>query len=135
MKTDLYTKTVLSIIAICLTIIACSTLEILPSVQANQTNNTALAGYGLVPLNADGSIDVKISSASTLTVNIQEIGGMPCSKSLPVKFDDLIDVNIEEVNGSSLYSGIPIYSKDEIKVNLTELSGSSIYGGLPVNVQ
>ena len=65
MKTDRYTKTVLTIIAICLTIIVLKQVDIIPSAYAgtptaNLKNNM---NYGLVPLNADGIIDVNIVSS------------------------------------------------------------------------
>jgi len=72
MKIDLYTKTVLTIIAICLTIIVLKSVNIIPNAYgdtppSNLKNNM---NYGLVPLNVDGTIDVNIKSSSTLDVNI-----------------------------------------------------------------
>jgi len=75
MKTDFYTKTVLTVIAICLTIIAFKQVDIIPNANANTpTNNLKKnVNYGLVPLNVNGSIDVNIISSSTMDVNIEDV--------------------------------------------------------------
>ncbi len=72
MKTDFYTKAVLTVIAICLTIIALKQVDIIPNAYAGtpKTNLNTNMNYGLVPLNADGSIDVNVKSSSTMDVNI-----------------------------------------------------------------
>ena len=72
MKTDFYTKAVLTVIAICLTIIVIKEVDIMPKAYAGpaKTNLNPNVNYGLVPLNADGSIDVNIKSSSTMDVNI-----------------------------------------------------------------
>ena len=57
--------------------------------------------YGLVPLNADGSIDVNIkSNSSTMDVNIVDIST-----------SDELDVNIDEVGGYSNYGIVPVEVK------------------------
>jgi len=73
MKPDLYTKTVLTIIAICLSIIVLKEVDIIPSLYAEtlKPNLNNFMNYGLVPLNPDGSIDVNLKSSSTLDVNIE----------------------------------------------------------------
>lgn len=73
MKTDFYTKTVLTVIALCLTIIVIRQIGIIPDAKAIETNlNSGNLNYGLVPLNVDGSIDVNIkSNSSTIDVNIE----------------------------------------------------------------
>lgn len=87
MKTDFYTKAVLTVIAICLTIISLNQVDIIPNAYAvNPKNNlNTNMNYGLVPLNADGSIDVNIkSNSSVMNANIQEVGGYSCYSKLPV---------------------------------------------------
>lgn len=87
MKTDFYTKTVLTVIAICLSIIVLNHVDIIPNAYAEtpNTNLTTNMEYGLVPLNADGSIDVKIKASSEIDVNITGVNGsyVPYGK-LPV---------------------------------------------------
>jgi len=91
MKTDFYTKTVLTVIALCLTIIVLKQVDIIPKAYAgsSETNLTPYINYGLVPLNEDGSIDVHIiSSSNKIDVNIEEVGGWWVGGSkLPVKID------------------------------------------------
>mgnify|MGYP000866725966 CR=1 FL=1 len=66
MKTDFYTKTVLTVIALCLTIIVLNQVDIIPKAYAEspETNLNPYINYGLVPLNEDGSVDVNIKSVS-----------------------------------------------------------------------
>ena len=91
MKTDFYTKTVLTVIALCLTIIVLKQVDIIPKAYAGspETNLKPYMNYGLVPLNEDGSIDVKIISGSDkINVNIEEVGGFWVGGStLPVSVD------------------------------------------------
>lgn len=94
MKTDFYTKVVLTIIAVCLTILTLQNIDIIPKAYAAGPNNNLNAmpskNYGLVPLNADGSIDINIKSINTtdeLDVNIDEVGGSSVYRSIPVKND------------------------------------------------
>jgi len=77
MRTDLYTKTVLTIIAICLAVIAIQQIGLVPKAYADTpSRNWNGVNYGLVPLNEDGTIDVNIKSVSEpVEVNLQEIGG------------------------------------------------------------
>ncbi len=77
MKTDFYTKAVLTVIAVCLTIIVLKQVDIIPNTYAG-TSKASLnsnMNYGLVPLNADGSIDVNIKSSSEMDVNITGVNG------------------------------------------------------------
>ena len=71
------TNILLGIIAINLTLLTFIQLEIWPT-KANATNDLRLdpaINYGLVPLNENGSIDVNISSSSTMDINIESVGG------------------------------------------------------------
>ncbi len=77
MKVDKFTKIVLSVIAINLTILTFKNLDIIPKAYANEpTNNlefTPNLNYGLVPLNEDGSINVKLINSGEIDVNITDI--------------------------------------------------------------
>lgn len=79
MKADNYTKGILTIIAINLTFMTLKDLEIIPKTYAieNSINNNLelKKDYGLVPINKDGSINVKINSGQILDVNIEQING------------------------------------------------------------
>jgi hypothetical protein len=91
MKTDLYTKTVLTIIAVCLSVLTLQSIDIIPKSYASGNEKTSITtapkNYGLVPVNDDGTIDVNITRIST--------------------YDEL-DVNIDEIGNASLSSGGPI---------------------------
>lgn len=97
MKTDLYSKTVLTVIAICLTILTFEKLELFPKAYANSPNNILDKGYGLVPLNKDGSIIVKLVNSSEIEVDITSIST-----------SDELDVNIDEIGGGYVSHGGPI---------------------------
>lgn len=100
MKTDLYTKIVLTVIAVCLTIMVFKQIDFVPTVNASppELMLDPEVNYGLVPLNADGTIDVNIkTSSSTIEVDIEDIST-----------SDELHVNIDEVGGSSVYGRIPV---------------------------
>lgn len=99
MKTDKVTKVLLSVIAVNLSILTISNLDLIPKAHANDsiTNSTPSINYGLVPLNEDGSITVKVISSEELDVNITGIS----------TFDEM-DVNIEEIGGGHVSHGGPI---------------------------
>lgn len=68
MKTDLYTKIVLTVIAVVLTVNLLKS-SITPAMADSKK-------YAAVPVNADGSINVKlIKGNSTIDVNIESIEG------------------------------------------------------------
>ena len=78
MKSDLYTKSILTVIAICLTINVLKDFDIMPKAYANepvknQQNLIPNKNYGLIPVNADGTIDVNIKSSSEMKVDISTI--------------------------------------------------------------
>jgi len=72
MKSNKLKNIFLGIIAINLTLITLIQLSIWPS-TANATDLNA--NYGLVPLNEDGSINVRLSASDVIDVNIDEVGG------------------------------------------------------------
>lgn len=117
MKTDRYTKIILTIIAFCLVVNTLDKLDIMPKAYANTPTNTpplppAEPKYGLVPLNKDGSITVK--TTSPMDVNITGI-----------RTSDDLDVSVSNINTSNSLN---------VNVNLEKIAGSSAYGGLPVKV-
>lgn len=78
MKSDLYLKTVLTVIAVCLIINVLKDFDIIPKAYANkplknQQHLLPNKNYGLIPVNADGTIDVNIKSSTTMDVDIAEI--------------------------------------------------------------
>ncbi len=78
MKLDLYSKSILTIIAVCLTINVLKDFDIMPKAYANEPLKNELnllpnKNYGLIPVNADGTIDVNIKSSSEMKVDISTI--------------------------------------------------------------
>ena len=128
MKTDLYTKGVLSIIAVALLILVCQNFKIVNEAKANGTN---FNGFTTIPINTDGSINVKL--INDMDVNIHSIGGSSIYGSLPI--------NIKEVGGNSFYGSLPInlkemnnssISSNGIGVNIESVDGMKVYSALPV---
>ncbi len=115
MKTDLYTKTVLGLIAGALIVIAFQNTNFVTTAKATKT----APAYISVPVNPDGSINVKMME--NMKVDIAAIGGSSVYGALPI--------NLKELSGNSINSsyGLP--------VNIEALNGSSIYDVLPVKMK
>lgn len=92
MKVDIYTKTVLSVIAVCLVILTLGSVDILPSANANPMPQS-----GNLKTNYDGSINVKIigidSGVNAMPVQVK-------NSSVQVKVDtyNTIPVAIKSVS-------------------------------------
>ena len=115
MKTDLYTKSVLTIIAAALLILVFQNVTLVHEAKGDKPNFNKFA---TIPINNDGSINVKL--VEQIDVNLKSIGGSSVYGELPV--------NLKEIGGTSIYSTIP--------VNIKELSGSSVgSNGIPVNIE
>lgn len=93
MKSDTYTKGILTIIAACLLVIASVQLNIIPTANAVEPVNPT----------PPSTMDVKIVGISTSDEMEVEIVGVNTYDELPV--------NIDEVGGSSVSSGGPINVK------------------------
>lgn len=94
-KTDKFTKITLGIIAINLTILTLGNINLFPKAYASESENKFLdvpnnVNYGLVPLNEDGSINVKIISTDVLDVRLRGIDEASNLRweSIPVKIQD-----------------------------------------------
>lgn len=115
MKTDKYTKIVLTVIAICLTINVIKDFEIFPSAYASGKNESTIpTGYKLIPANE--AIDVRLVDINTydeLNVNLKS-----------VETYDEVKVNIKKIETS-----------DELDVNLDEIGGGWVSNGGPVPVK
>jgi len=119
MKTDNYTKIILTIIAVCLTFNVAKDLDIIPSAYAfENTNSTVMVNppINVVPLSALETIDVRIVDINTydeLNVNIKSVD----------TYDEL-KVNINSIDTS-----------DELDVNIDEIGGGWVNHGGPIKVQ
>ncbi|HIB48450.1 MAG TPA: hypothetical protein EYN07_03795 [Flavobacteriaceae bacterium] len=118
MKTDNYTKVILTIIAICLTINVVKEINIFPKAHASETGISAEISndYKLVPISENNTIDVRIVDINTydeMNVNVKSIDSYDEMKVNIKSIDtsDEIDVNIDEVGGSYVSSGGPIKVK------------------------
>lgn len=110
MKTDHYTKFIFTIIAICLVIIVIRDIELIPKVHAN---NIPVNNYSLIPVNSDGSINVRVSNMDEIDVNIKKIDTYDKLKVdlNSISTRDEVDINIDEVGGRYVSSGGPIEVK------------------------
>lgn len=91
-----YLNGVLTIIAICLVLITFAVTGIIPAANAKGPDKRSV----MIPLNADGTITVKMAPGTITDVNIKEVGGR-------TNYGE-IDVNIEEVDGSSVSRAVPV---------------------------
>lgn len=104
MKTDTYTKFILTVIAICLVVIIAKDVTLVPKAHATNDVTTIPANpnYGLIPINPDGTVTVKLAPSDVMDVNIKQI-----------TTHDELDINIDEVGGSYVSYGRPIPVKVE----------------------
>lgn len=81
MKTDAYTKIVLTIIALCLLVLVFKGVDLAPEAYASgANNNTPLnnkTNYGLVPINEDGTINVRLNTNQVVDVRLRGIDEAP----------------------------------------------------------
>jgi hypothetical protein len=122
-----YLKIVLTLIAVCLTVLTLDTLNILPKAYATpQATNATPQTYGLVPVNADGSITVKLAPNETLDVNVKSVDGRSLFNGmLPVAVNSSsnpLEVNLKLIDGRSVYTSY-------IPVDIRAVDGSGIFNG------
>ncbi len=112
MKTDLYTKCILTVIAIALSFIVFKDIDIIPKAHASSNTNTAIptSNYGLVPVNEDGSITVRLSTTEQLDVNIKNIDTYDELRInlYGISTSDELDVNLDEIGGGWINNGGPV---------------------------
>lgn len=127
MKIDRYTKFILTIIAFCLVVLTLNNVDIFPKAYANDVVNYG-GNYGLVPMNEDGSINVRLQgideAIDELDVNI-----------VGIETYDELEVDIVEINTSDELKVelTEISTSDELDVNIDEVGGWSVNGGeLPI---
>lgn len=101
MKIDLYTKAILTVIATCLVVLVLKDVSIITPAQANNATNfipSTNVNYGLIPLNEDGSMNVRVN-------NFDEY-----ANDVNVRFNDELKVRI---------------TNSEIKTQVSSSFGSS----------
>lgn len=115
MRTDKYTKIVLTVIAVCLTINVVKEFNFLPAAYANEATNDASVpeGFKLVPINSS-VMDVRIVDVNTykeLNVNLKSVSTYdPIKVNLKkIETSDILDVNLKELGGRWLsYGALPV---------------------------
>ena len=114
MKVDLVTKVILALIAINLSFLSLQKLNIFPNAMASHSSQEQFHSEGkqftFIPVNEDGSINVRLADNEELDVNIT---GVNTWDELEVKLEevntsDILNVNIEEVDGRGVYGSIPV---------------------------
>jgi hypothetical protein len=117
MKTDLYTKFVLTVIAFCLTLNLIGQLDLIPKAHAAVSDPAVLSTeYALVPISEANTMDVRIVDINTydeLNVNLKSVDTYDEVKVniKSIDTDDELDVNIDEVGGGWVTNGGPIKVK------------------------
>ncbi|MCW8980083.1 MULTISPECIES: hypothetical protein [Altibacter] len=120
MKTDTYTKVILTVIAICLTLNVMKELDIVPVAYASEGSSIpeAKTKYQLVPISENNTMDVRIVDINTydeLNVNLKGVDTYEEVKVNIKSIDtsDELDVNIDEVGGGWISNGGPLRVKVE----------------------
>ncbi|UAY53049.1 hypothetical protein [Ferruginibacter albus] len=80
MKQIKYLNGVLTVIAVCLVLITMAVTGIIPTAKAGDSRKQVT-----VPVNVDGSINVKVLHSDPVDVNISQVGGFNISSSVPVE--------------------------------------------------
>jgi hypothetical protein len=78
-------KILLAIIAVNLSIITLNQLDFIPKTYGNNIKTELLPqNYGIIPLNEDGTISVKIENSEVMDVNIHSYKGKDFFEAVPV---------------------------------------------------
>lgn len=92
-----YLHAVLTVIAVCLVVITFAVTGVIPAANARESNPRFIS----VPVNADGSINVRFVKGQTMDVNIEEVNGSSVwGSALPVTSSSALDVNVKYIGGS-----------------------------------
>lgn len=94
-KTDSYTKVVLTVIAVCLTIITLKHVDIIPNAYAGDNATT-------LPQLSDGSVDVYIKDFPYETLKVEFDDPSVSIKDFPY---ENLDINLAQIGGFSAGSG------------------------------
>ena len=84
MKKDTTLKVILGIMALNLTLLRMDQLKLFPKSYASETSPAIDKNYGLVPLNEDGTITVKLDESAPMDINIHSFKGKDFFEALPV---------------------------------------------------
>lgn len=84
MKQIKYLNAVLTVIAACLVLITLALTGLIPSANATPKTN-ASTKFVQVPINEDGSINVRFSPKSTIDVNIESVDATAFYQAEPIE--------------------------------------------------
>ncbi len=86
MKKDMTIKVLLGVIALNLTLLTINQLDIFPKAYASTNTNEIInsKNYGIVPLNEDGTITVKLDEKEIIDINIHSFKGKDFFEAVPV---------------------------------------------------
>jgi hypothetical protein len=112
MKTDTYTKIVLTVIAISLTANVLRDIDLIPTAHASETAGS-IPKYQLVPISENNTIDVRLVDINTydeLNVNLKGVDTYDEVKVnlKRIETNDELDVNLDEIGGSFVSMGGPV---------------------------
>ena len=131
MKTDIYTKIILTVIAVNLTVLTLMKLNIVPEAFAVGAGDYPVAGqamqYGLIPVNDDGSITVRLANSDEIDVNITDISTSDKLNVSIAEIDtwDNMNVTIKEID-----------TRDKMNVKLKEVDNFAFsYCTVPVEIK
>jgi len=96
-----YLNGILTVIAICLVLITFAITGVIPSANAKEIQPRSVN----IPVNSDGSINVKFVKGETVDVNIDEIGGRHQGSKT-------IDISIEDISGGTISGSVPVKIED-----------------------
>jgi hypothetical protein len=83
MKSSTYLNGVLTVIAVCLVLLTLAATGLLPAAYANDGNKKMVQ----VPVNSDGSINVKFVKGETMDVNIESCGTSAFYHAEPIEVE------------------------------------------------
>lgn len=131
MKTDTYTKAVLTVIALALTFNVVEEWNVIPKAYALEAERPSFVpeGYTLVPNDALQTMDVRIVGINTsneLNVNLKRVDAYN-----PIK----VDLNKVSMNNPLQVSLKKIETNDKLDINLKEIGGRWISSGGPLPVK
>jgi len=81
MKSLKYLNGILTVIAVCLVILTLAATGLLPSAYANTANKKTVQ----IPVNPDGSLNVKFVKGETIDVNIESCASNAFTRAEPIE--------------------------------------------------
>lgn len=123
MKNDLYLKMVLTVIALCLLVNVFRDVDIIPKLNAANPDQGFEKNYVRMPVNPDGSINVRIiSGGETMKVELDRVN---CEVPIKQNYGNVLDIRLKDVNYSafsSVFVPVKLAGSDPMKVKIEDVS-------------